>query len=706
MIGMPRPLRLLPLAALAGWIFACNVVPEPSGETKSKSPPPPAEAAPAPAPAAVIKARAKPSSRIGGALVRSAFEDALYLADEDHGVLRQILLPASESGIAHIGLPGSPAQVLALTDRVLVTIRDPGLLLVFKPGEDGALKEAARVSLPDDAWGIAVSPDEKTALVTSAWSHKVSGVDVDRAAVRFTVDVPREPRGVVIQNDGASAYVTHLMGSTVTKITGLGGDAPTVSSVALPADPLRTAYGDKTSASLGYAAVLSPDGGLLFAARHALGALGPEAWFGSSTVDVLSTRDDKPIAPRRAPPALGTPSNSSASMFTGGSRLRDVAGTLPTTAMNAFTQPRAMVYRASTSTLLVASEGNDALIELDALSVAPGLQRLRTYMLDHERDPELGVAGKCGAPSGIALSPDELKAWVFCRSTYHIAEVPLDPHTGDQARRDEAVRFTRVAKDTLSEGAALGRRLFYNANDSAMSGGLGCAGCHPDGRDDGFLWHELKRTPTDSHAIFVATGAVLEVPRKETEPLPKGFARQTPMLAGRVAAKGPYGWHAESEDLESRLVAGFDLHRWSGGGWRGKKVLMRRASPLAQFLREGLVPPPRPKRDLTPQEERGQALFLAASTQCSTCHVPATGYTDGTATPLAAFPAPQGYDEDPNPAFKVPSLLFVGGTPPYYHDARVSTLEDLVVLNNDRMGKTNHLSREDREALVAFLKTL
>ena len=51
-------------------------------------------------------------------------------------------------------------------------------------------------------------------------------------------------------------------------------------------------------------------------------------------------------------------------------------------------------------------------------------------------------------------------------------------------------------------------------------------------------------------------------------------------------------------------------------------------------------------------------------------------------------------------------LLFVGGTPPYYHDGRVRTLEELVSTNDDRMGKTNQLSEADRAALVAFLKTL
>lgn len=709
MDGLLRPLSALPVAALAGLVLACGVDPEPTGT----APPPPAEAADLPDTIDEIRLRPKASSRIGSALARSPSEPVLYLADEDHAALRRIPLTPDADGvmaidaaaITSIDLPGKPAQVIALADQVLVTIRDPGLLLMMKPGEAGALKEAGRVSLPDDAWGLAISPDERTVLVSSAWTHKVSGVDIDRAAVLFTVDVPREPRAIAIQNDGASAYVTHLVGAPITKITGLDSDAPKVSSIALPADPLRTAYGDVTSASLGYSAVFSPDGGLLYVARHALGALGPEAWFGTTTVDVLATKTDKPVAPRRQGGSTDFPITSMNFFSSGGSRLYDDAGNLPAAPPSPFPQPRAMVYRASMNTLLIASEGNDTLVEVDALSVAPALQRLHTYSLADEHEKDIPVAAKCGAPSALALSPDELTAFVFCRSTSDLAEVDLHSFGDRGPRKIRPNRSTRVATDPLGNEAALGRRLFYNASDSMTSGGLGCAGCHPEGRDDGFVWHELKRSPTESRAIFVGSGSVLEVPEKDAELLPEGFARQTPMLAGRVSAQGPYGWHAESKDLEERLQAGFDLHRWSSG-WGDKAGLSKRARVLASFLREGLVPPPRQERALTPQEERGKALFLAESTQCSACHGPSTEYTDRTATPLGAFPTPRGYDEDPNPAFKVPSLLFVGGTAPYYHDGSAASLEDLIRSNNNRMGKTNHLTREDRAALVAFLKTL
>lgn len=713
MNGRPAPtsLLLLALAAAPGLAAGCGTETSPAPPAPTDAPTNTPDLGPTNGSTATpsldrAKPRPRAPTREGGAIVRSPHDDALYLADEDHAVLRRIPLPVDvHAPPSVIPLPGRPAQVLALADRLLVTIRDPSLLLLLEPQPGGAAREIARVALPDDAWGVAVSPDERTAFVSSAWGHRVSAIDIESAiesaiespSPRWSVSLPREPRGLAVTSDGSGVYVTHLTGTAITKIEGIKGDAPTVAAIELPAAPLRTRWGERAGASLGYAAALSPDGSRLFVARHALGALGPDAWFGAATVDVLATRDDTPVAPRRKSPRIGTLTENQLGQTT----LEDPAGSLPTTSVTPFVQPRAMVYRASTSTLLVASEGDNTLVELDALSVAPALQPLRTYPLGGGHADELPIASTCAAPSGIALSADESMAYVFCRSTYDLAIVTLDAHDATKPFQHGPLPFVHLADDPLPAQAALGRRLYYDATDSQVSGGLGCAGCHPDGRDDGFVWHELPGGPLSSGPIFAGSPFVVDASGADH----KGLARQTPMLAGRVAAAGPYGWHAESPSLRARLVAGFGLHRWSSR-FEEKNADRLRADALAAFLREGLVPPPRTERPLTPEEERGKALFLAESTQCAACHVPQSEFTDRTAVPLRRLPTPRGYDDDPNPAFKVPSLLFVGGTEPYFHDGHAATLDDVVNLNNDRMGKTNHLTREDRAALVSFLRTL
>jgi cytochrome c peroxidase len=127
---------------------------------------------------------------------------------------------------------------------------------------------------------------------------------------------------------------------------------------------------------------------------------------------------------------------------------------------------------------------------------------------------------------------------------------------------------------------------------------------------------------------------------------------------------------------------------------------------IAAFLRAGLVPPPRPPGELSEVQKRGKELFESAAVGCRTCHS-GPEYTDRVPLPLARMTVRAGFEEETEEnKFKTPSLLFVGGTPPYFHDGQAATLEDLVKNNDDRMGKTNHLSAEDRAALIAFLRTL
>lgn len=680
---------------------------------------PPAEGAPPAAPE-----KPPPAVREGSTIARSPTSDALYVADEDHGCVRRIPLPLDvQNPTPAVPMPGQPAQVLVLADRVLVTIRSagavppaatgateaaaaakkpftgratlvpsatgPGLLLTLRPDPDKGLVEISRVELPQDAWGVAVTPDQSTALVSSAWTHRVSAVDLAAGKVRWTVDVPREPRAVVVRPDGRAAYVTHLVGAGLTRIDDLDGE-PKVRSIPLPASPLRTPVGQHLGASLAYAATLSPDGRRLFVPRHALGAVGPQAWFGAATVDVLLTGNDTPLAPmrREGPRAVAPDAKEMMENVPAG-------GTAPRVRPTPFAQPRAIAYREKNDTLLVLGEGDDSMVELDARAVDPAMHVVAFSTLAQASDKPIPVSRACGAPSGIALSADQDTAWIYCRSTDDLLVWSFG-WTGPRP-------FLHLGDDLLSEQAALGRRIYYNGTDQLTSGGLGCAGCHPEGRDDGHVWHETEAVGT-GHPTFVSGAEVVD----NGDPKSAGYPRQTPMLAGRVAAEGSYGWHAESPVLTHRLVNGFSLHRWNDAFTdHTRKDLFDRAMALRAFLREGLVPPPHEERELSEREKRGREVFLSPETRCASCHVPSTEYTDREAYPVfASLPPPRGFADDPETRYKTPSLRFVGGTPPYLHDGRFPTLGALLAGNDDHMGRTNHLTATEKDALVAFLETL
>ena len=715
------------LAALMVLAASCD---DPSASTSAPS------TSGAKASAAAAKpAQPPPRNRVGGTIALTDKADALLVAEEDRKALWRLPMPVTaDSRGERFDMPGRPAQVLPLNERVLVTIRQPGLLLVL----DEALAEQGRVALPQDAWGVAVTGDAKTAVVTSAWPHRVSGIDLDTMTVRWTVDVAREPRAVVIPKAAnAPAYVTHLTRKALTRIDGLAGAKPKVTEVAFPTAPSVSPAQADVGATLAYSAVLSKDETRLYVPRHALGAV--SGWWGANAVDVLDVGTDEPIAAERE----GTYRAARLSDFVSDEgEVTGMMGVLYASSQNmdgpngpvafggagTFVQPRAAVYRSKTDTVLVASEGTDSLAELDAAFLEPGLAPLKHYQLGGGYNKAIRVAGWGGAPSGVALSLDESIAYVFCRTTSDVAVVTL----GDVDEAHDALTtvLVRLAEeDPLLEGvaktdperkfreaAAIGRKLYYNAIDESVSGGMACAGCHPDGRDDGHVWHEVSaEVPFTEGKTELFIGGAPKIRHHHPDrggtkfmvehTLPKrGRARQTPMLAGRVRGEGPFGWRAESDTLVSRIDAGFRLHRWmtksqkdAGAGGH--------AGALASFLLAGLVQPARPD-ELDEQQKRGQALFASDEVGCAACHMPEDKFSNWVAVKVKVPGKRRGFIDESGEAFKTPSLHHVGGTSPYYHDGSVSTLAELIEQNGNRMGNTAQLTEDDRAALVAYLETL
>ena len=650
-------------------------------------------------------------AREGSTIAMASDGKSVIVADEDHSMLRVVALPLGPDAAPKTNkkMPGRPAQVVALGNTLLVTVRaladGNGALFIYDTSGTEWV-ETARVALPVDAWGIATSPDGRFAAITSAWSAKVSMVDIASGKVAWTRDVPREPRGVLFTGDGNSVYVSHLVGSNLTRIDGVTGDAK-VSAVELPAAPARSPAAEKLQASLGYALVANPARDRLYAPRRALGALGMRTWYGNSAVDTLDMVDGKPVAVARGVNARRSfiqPVNQTLDDEQAVFHWWNASVSFVTVNEEVFAQPRAALYRKSQGTLLVVGEGSNSVVELDAEMSDPTLGLVRRY-------------GTGGAPSGIALNSDETVAYVHCRSTDEVVQVLLPEGNGDYVA--PPAKRAKLADPNANAEYAEGRKLFYDSRDGHVSGGLGCAGCHPDGRDDGYVWHEVEFKPKegepgDTFANFFGTASLARTniamwktsfpPAENASDIGVGYPRQTPVIAGRLKATGPYGWRAENKTLSERLLAGFALHRW-GAMDKGSNFPPVRARQLAAFVRDGLVPPPVDPAPLTPEETKGKEIFASEKVGCATCHVPDSDCTNRSIAAFSAFPQ-RGYAEEKGAVFKTPSLLYVRGSAPYFHDGRFATLEDLIAKNNDQMGKTSHLGDDDKKALIAFLRRL
>jgi len=126
--------------------------------------------------------------------------------------------------------------------------------------------------------------------------------------------------------------------------------------------------------------------------------------------------------------------------------------------------------------------------------------------------------------------------------------------------------------------------------------------------------------------------------------------------------------------------------------------------------------PPAPKLNVwgkldpakaTAQELRGQEIFFGKA-QCGVCH-PAPYYTDNLTHNLRAerFFQPRminGRMASADGPIKTFTLRGLKDSPPYLHDGRLLTIEDTVEFFN--LVTEVKLTREEKEALVAFLRVL
>jgi DNA-binding beta-propeller fold protein YncE len=251
-------------------------------------------------------------------------------------------------------------------------------------------------------------------------------------------------------------------------------------------------------------------------------------------------------------------------------------------------------------------------------------------------------------PEGIAVDAPGKRAIVFSQLGGALSVIALEE---GKAMLPEIIALD-YRPDPALAAVAHGRQMFYRTDDPRITDdGLACSSCHIDGRDDGITW----TTPTGG--------------------------RQTPMLAGRLGKTSPYGWEGTSKTVDAYIKN--TVSNLGGHGLDDSEL-----EALSRFLLSTKGPHVTAAADV----ERGRQLFDQG---CSSCHV--GGMTDST---LHGFGGADSMRAD------TPSLQFVRGTAPYFHDGRYKTLEALLADPGSIMGQSALLPASDRAALAAYLRTL
>jgi len=328
----------------------------------------------------------------------------------------------------------------------------------------------------------------------------------------------------------------------------------------------------------------------------------------------------------------------------------------------------------------------------------------------------IGLINVGQAPKAIAFSNDGQWAYVLNHHSFDISVIDLAPvfeaaqtlpdlkdvdleqdMDGDMLtvlgpleermipivlQKEEHALFS-YGTDPLPESARIGRRLYTFVGNAEVNSDarFACASCHFEGTEDQLVW---------------AT--------------PEGM-RQTPALAGRLHDTAPYNWGATEATLAGNMAETID--RMDGEGLTDEEL-----ASLEEFLIIGLERPMNPHRlasGLTPEQLNGKALFNDPTVGCAGCHsgpdlADGNTYDVGTADDmeleLQMLIAELMQEELQPIKLNTPSLRDLFATAPYFHNGTAETLMDVLDRTSTTMGNTSHLSFEQKQDLVAYLKTL
>jgi hypothetical protein len=643
-------LLAISFAALA--VGACARV-EPGGNASPRTPASNENvAAPALAPLAADGA----GSTI--ALAHQGRRRLALVADADAHALRALDVRTGEE-LGRTDLPGTPGQLVIAGDgRVFVAVRDAAEVdeLAAGPTADGfPMRIARRAATAAEPVGLALTADARTLLVTCGWAHALDAFATRSLEHAWRADVAREPRAVVVDDDGVHAYVSHASASLVS-VVDIESEGHGVRLVSMK-QPGVFATGADQQWRQGYA-LAKTERGIL--------AAGVLANTGDTTVltETYGGVGFETMPSEQFTIATVDPRGGDAGRVGRGERFEvtnepQVVGAV--SADNSCLLPRAMAYDADGQSLFVACEGRGT---LEREGIADGRWSFSTAAWN--------VGGE---PTGIALDADRRTAFVWSQVERVVTAVPMDSYRPTRGPADESLVQTYplgVGEVVGDATKGPGRALFHRAGDSRISSdGRACASCHPEGRDDGLVW----ATPDGP--------------------------RQTPTLAGRLAGTAPYGWNGSRDTVKKHVAS--TVSRLGGSGLDDTEL-----DALVDYCTTMPAPPPQAKAKSAggvgaslPLVAEGRELFDSPRTACASCHMEDGTFTDGNRHDVRS--RAKG---DPGRAFDTPSLRFVAGTAPYFHDARYPTLRALLAGSEGRMGHTRGLSPHEVDALEAYLRTL
>ena len=642
--------------------------------------------------------------------------------------------------------PTSGPIALTADDRLLViAAEDHDEVLVVDAGTRAVLRRVAVADAPSH-----LIVEGNLAIVTSRYGHAVSVVDIERGEVVSTIATGAEPVGLVkvadnvvavaLAGDGAVAlvdikagivmrtiplqkpdpravallpdgtlYVSHMSSGVFSRVDINVGSArlvdvntPNAFGVRLIAEHQRSLTVDPTTGTVLMAhsqanadTVRAPIGGDTFGdevpggfgeggcgysgCQTELGAVVPGLTEVDPTTDLLVV-----------PQALSTSDTNVDGAQPPGNGFDSFGGTFsaaPPSVLNPFEARFGGVPMSNPAAIALFDGGRGQLVVNLGTKNAMLLRR----HLNGTASDVLGTAALGNGAASVVLSHDGKLAYVWNQFDGSVTEIGMPAVDSRNARSrfaeeqnasenvdvaelqrvpEVASRTFTVVTDALDANASLGRKMFHDATDPRVSaaGSVSCASCHPDGRTDGRTW-QFTFGP-----------------------------RNTPQLGGDILDTAPFHWPGDVANVAA--LNEMTVKPFMGGAGLSPADFEFVAAFIGTIREAPSAAMARP--ELNASELRGQEVFASAETGCTACH--SGGHFTDNGTYDIASAAHAGDIR----AFQTPVLHGLHRSAPYFHDGKFESLEALVqiAVRGDTMGIGSHLTDDDADALVAYLKTL
>ena len=544
---------------------------------------------------------------------------------------------------------------------------------------------------------VVISDNGNTAYVSNQWSDNVSVVDLTRFEVTDTLMTGSGPAGLALSTDGRFLYTVNSFSSDLSVIdlsTGL--------------EQKRLTAGNNPTG-----VQITPDGNQLFiTSRRTLSAPFGETLRSELTVinsDKNRVEERKDISSAYMMENIAfTPSGDLAVfplirpknnvptiqvergwMMTNGFGIveRKPSGR---TVQLLLDEPNA--YYADPFDIAITPDGSKAFISssgVDCISVID-IDALRTILAESKDEilntysNHLGISSRfvikripTGAnPKGLVLSPDG--------GTLYVAEHLQDRIAVINTETMETISTIDLSGPGRITVARKGRRLFNNAGGTFQKQ-YSCYTCHPDAHEDGLVYNmaskDMGRNMTNTQSLR------------------------------NIGDTPPYKWNGKNQSVYKQ-----DGMRFSTVLTRSEAFSYKDLDALTAYIMTGIPNPPNlqynPDGELTEAQKRGKAIFerthdfkgyeIPVVNRCVTCH-PAPYFTNRQLADVGTLAL-----SDDSILFDTPHLNNIFASPPYLHDGRAATLEEIWTLygKTEQHGSVNDLTKIQLNELVEYLKSL